>query len=354
MSSTSSSPTLLGSSPPRVLGHKDEEAGLIPLEDLESLDKMVQISEKPVWLDESESETTPRSSLRQALIDYSCIVLNVVSTIAIVFVNKIVLSDEQLRHCQISIAAYHFFISFVVLYIAGRLLKMFPVIFLPVKEVFSVAAFFAGFLILGNLSLTFNSVSFYQLAKIMTTPTVVLLNYVLLGKTVNVLTLVSIATLCLGVGLITSASIFSNVLGTCIAVAAFTITALYQIWIGKKLVDLKVSPPQLLLNQAPVACGLLLLLCGFVDKAPVVQELNMRSINALVVSGFIAALLNVSQFLVIGRTSALTFNVISQLKTLAIVGLSWYHENRALSMMDVVGVVMTLGSAYAYATVSKK
>lgn len=61
---------------------------MIPLEDLESLDKMVQISEKPVWLDESESETTPRSSLRQALIDYSCIVLNVVSTIAIVFVNK--------------------------------------------------------------------------------------------------------------------------------------------------------------------------------------------------------------------------------------------------------------------------
>jgi hypothetical protein len=231
---------------------------------------------------------------------------------------------------------------------------MFPVVFLPVKEVFSVAAFFAGFLILGNLSLTFNSVSFYQLAKILTTPTVVFLNYIILGKTVTVPVLVSIAALCVGVGLITSASVFSNVLGTCIAVAAFTITALYQIWIGKKLTDLKVSPPQLLLNQAPVACGLLLLLCGFVDKVPVVEDLNMRSVHALAVSGFVAALLNVSQFLVIGRTSALTFNVISQLKTLAIVGLSWYHENRALSIMDVIGVVMTLASAYAYATVSKR
>ena len=60
---------------------------MIPLEDLESLDKTVQISEKPVWLDETEPETPPWS-LRQALIDYSCILLNVVSTIAIVFVNK--------------------------------------------------------------------------------------------------------------------------------------------------------------------------------------------------------------------------------------------------------------------------
>ncbi|KAK7888328.1 hypothetical protein LTR67_008674 [Exophiala xenobiotica] len=353
MSSTSSSPTLLGSSPPMALGRKDEEAGLLPIEGFEMLDKTAHANEKAVWLDEDE-ETIPRPSLRQAFIDYSCILLNVTSTIAIVFINKIVLSDEQLRHCQISIAAYHFFISFVVLYIAGRILKMFPVVFLPVKEVFSVAAFFAGFLILGNLSLTFNSVSFYQLAKILTTPTVVFLNYIILGKTVTVPVLVSIAALCVGVGLITSASVFSNVLGTCIAVAAFTITALYQIWIGKKLTDLKVSPPQLLLNQAPVACGLLLLLCGFVDKVPVVEDLNMRSVHALAVSGFVAALLNVSQFLVIGRTSALTFNVISQLKTLAIVGLSWYHENRALSIMDVIGVVMTLASAYAYATVSKR
>jgi len=336
-----------------ALGRKDEESGLLPIEELEMLDKRANVNEKPVWLDESE-DTIPRPSLRQVFIDYSCVLLNVTSTIAIVFINKIVLSDEQLRHCQISIAAYHFFISFVVLYIAGRLLKMFPVVFLPVKEVFSVAAFFAGFLILGNLSLTFNSVSFYQLAKILTTPTVVFLNFIILGKTVTVPVLVSIAALCVGVGLITSASIFSNVLGTCIAVAAFTITALYQIWIGKKLTDLKVSPPQLLLNQAPVACGLLLLLCGFVDKVPVVENLDMRSVHALVVSGFVAALLNVSQFLVIGRTSALTFNVISQLKTLAIVGLSWYHESRALSIMDVIGVVMTLGSAYAYATVSKK
>jgi hypothetical protein len=87
MSSTSSSPTLLGSSPPMALGRKDEEAGLLPIEGFEMLDKTAHANEKAVWLDEDE-ETIPRPSLRQAFIDYSCILLNVTSTIAIVFINK--------------------------------------------------------------------------------------------------------------------------------------------------------------------------------------------------------------------------------------------------------------------------
>ena len=70
-----------------ALGRKDEEAGLLPIEDLEMLDKTAHVNERPVWLDESE-ETIPRPLLRQAFIDYSCIILNVTSTIAIVFINK--------------------------------------------------------------------------------------------------------------------------------------------------------------------------------------------------------------------------------------------------------------------------
>jgi hypothetical protein len=39
--------------------------------------------------------------------------------------------------------------------------------------------FFAGYVVLGNLSLTYNDVGFYQLVEVMTTPTVVLINFVL-------------------------------------------------------------------------------------------------------------------------------------------------------------------------------
>ena len=70
-----------------ALGRKDEESGLLPIEELEMLDKRAIVNEKPVWLDASE-DTIPRPSLRQVFIDYSCVLLNVTSTIAIVFINK--------------------------------------------------------------------------------------------------------------------------------------------------------------------------------------------------------------------------------------------------------------------------
>ncbi len=86
--SCTSSPTLLGSSPPRALGAKDEEAGLPLPEDFELLDKEAQSEATPVWLQEPGEEPTARRSLRQTLIDAACVLLNVTSTIAIVFINK--------------------------------------------------------------------------------------------------------------------------------------------------------------------------------------------------------------------------------------------------------------------------
>lgn len=78
----------------------------------------------------------------------------------------------------------------------------------------------------------------------------------------------SVVTVCFGVAVSNSQLDTTSFVGTAVAVAAFTITALYQIWIGKKITDLNVSPPQLLLNQAPVAVGLLLIIVPFVDTIP--------------------------------------------------------------------------------------
>lgn len=86
--SVSSSPTLQGSSPVSALGLKDEEAGLPPTEDFELLEKGEQHQEQPAWLPRSEEEPITRRTLRQTLIDYLCVLLNLSSTIAIVFINK--------------------------------------------------------------------------------------------------------------------------------------------------------------------------------------------------------------------------------------------------------------------------
>lgn len=252
-------------------------------------------------------------------------------------------------------AIWHFTATTIVLYLSTcRPCHAFEAVRIPVRQVLPICIFFAGFLLLGNLSLALNDVDFYQLAKIMTTPTVVALNFVLFRKYISSSALAAVIASCAGVGLVTSKSFQTNLLGTLVATAAFTVTALYQVWIGKKIEDLKVSPPQLLLNQAPVSVLLLLAVAPFVDTVPDFGTIPTNVLYALFMSGVVASVLNLSQFFIIGRTSPLTFNVVSQVKTILILGLSWLSTGKQLTFVEVVGVVLALGGAYAYAQVSRR
>lgn len=146
----------------------------------------------------------------------------------------------------------------------------------------------------------------------MTTPCVALLQYLFIGKSISGLTIGALAGVCIGVALTNTGAAGTTTLGASIAVAAFTVTAFYQVWIGKKIKDFGLSSPQLLLNQAPIAVGLLALLAPFFDTLPNVEEIPRDTLVVLFLSGLAAASLNLSQFLIIGRMSALTFNVASK------------------------------------------
>jgi len=189
-------------------------------------------------------------------------------------------SDVQLRHCQISTTTYHFATTFVLLFLSshpagpllGHLKPVFTPRWLPIKSILPICILFAGFLVLGNLSLTYNSVSFFQLAKILTVPTVVLFNFILFRKTISLQRMCAVGVACLGVALATGASLQSNMFGTLISVASFCTTAMYQIYIGLRLstpIDgVEVSAPQLLMNQTLLSSGMLICLIPFFDTIP--------------------------------------------------------------------------------------
>jgi solute carrier family 35, member E3 len=127
----------------------------------------------------------------------------------------------------------------------------------------------------------------------MTTPCVALLQFIFLGKTISGLTVAALATVCIGVGLTNTGSgaAGTTALGASIAIAAFTVTAFYQVWIGKKIKDFAVSSPQLLLNQAPISVLLLAFMVPFFDSAPDVTLIPRETRIALFMSGLAAALL---------------------------------------------------------------
>ena len=208
---------------------------------------------------------------------------------------------------QITFAMWHFACTSLVLWIASQKpFHLFEPIRLPFLKMIPLCSFFAGFLILGNLSLAFNSVEFYQLTKVMTTPCLVLLNFLLFRKTIEPVVGVALVTVCLGVTLTNTGSPESTLVGTFIAVLSFVVAALYQIWIGKKMKDFAVSSPQLLMNQAPISVLLLATMAPFFDTFTDPRTIPTSTLVALFASGIVASILNLSQFLVIERMSALT------------------------------------------------
>ncbi|KAI9051917.1 hypothetical protein LZ554_004173 [Drepanopeziza brunnea f. sp. 'monogermtubi'] len=294
-------------------------------------------------------------SLRTQITDGACILMNIASTVTLVFLNNWIFKDPQLKLMQISFAMWHFTCTTIVLGIASRPpFNLFVPVRLPFLQMIPLCSFFAGFLILGNLSLAFNSIGFYQLAKIMTTPCVAILQYFILGKTVTGLTVAALASVCIGVGLTNTGAADTTSLGASIAVAAFTVTAFYQVWIGKKMTDFKVSSPQLLLNQAPISVLLLCFVAPWTDTMPDLRAIPRDTLTALFFSGLAAAALNLSQFLIIGRMSALTFNVASNVKTIIILTYGWISEGRLLTVKDTLGIILALGGATLYSQLSQR
>lgn len=106
------------------------------------------------------------------------------------------------------------------------------------------------------------------MARLLTCPTLVLIDYLVFGARISRNKLISVFVLTSGVIIANQQFGIANPFGASVAAAGFTVTALYQIMIGRRLSGLKVSPPQLLFNQAPVAAMLLIVFVPFVDTMP--------------------------------------------------------------------------------------
>ncbi|KAK8182294.1 triose-phosphate transporter family-domain-containing protein [Phyllosticta citribraziliensis] len=297
----------------------------------------------------------PAGSVKDRMVTASCILLNTFATVAMVFLSKRTFSDPQMHDAQVLFTIWHFTCTAIVLWISTRApFRAFKPVRVPLRGVLPICVMFTAYVILGNLSLTYNSIGFYQLAKVMTTPCVVLVTFVIFRTTVTAYRILAILCICAGVILTNGGSAQSNPFGAVIAVMAVTVTAFYQIWIGKKIDDLDVTPQQLLMNQAPISAFLLLFIVPLMDKIPDFRTIPSEVYWSLLASGMMASVLNLSQFLIISRTSALTFNVVGNLKTILILSFGWYAEGRIPTQQETFGVLLAVGGGWLYGHLKRK
>jgi solute carrier family 35 protein E3 len=216
------------------------------------------------------------------LLRVQCLNQALIYLILQVFTNKAIFSDPSLKLAQLTFAAFHFFVTWLTLYTLSRpRFAMFTPRRVAFKDIFPLAIAMSLNVILPNLSLAYSTVTFYQVARILLTPTVALMNYVLYKSTLPRNAIVALVPACLGVGMVSyydslpsaDASIkTTSSLGVIFAFSGIFASSLYTVWISSYHKKLQMNSMQLLFNQAPLAAFMLLYVIPFVDTFPVWTE----------------------------------------------------------------------------------
>lgn len=283
----------------------------------------------------------------------SAMALNFFSSTSIVVVNKYAMDTLGFRYAT-TLTCFHLWCTFLLLLITAKL-GVFEIKKLPLRDVWKLAAGTMGFICLTNLSLQHNSVGFYQVMKVMTTPTVVVIEALLYQKYLDNSLKISLIPVCLGVIATTVTDFRLNVVGSAYAIAGVIVTSFYQIWSGTLQRSLDCNALQLQTYVSPLAA---LFITPFV---PIFDNWSMNDLSSIwffdfnpynlsVISstGFIGFLVNVSIFLVIGRTSALSYNILGHCKTIVVLLSDYLFFKRPATVRSSAGIVLTLIGVYWY------
>lgn len=289
------------------------------------------------------------------------IIVNTLATIGIVFTNKAIFSDPSLKLAQLTFAAFHFFMTWLLLFTLSRpRFAYFSPRRISLRDIIPLSIAMSLNVILPNLSLAFSTVTFYQVARILLTPTVATMDFVLYKSKLPRNAILALVPACTGVGMVSyydslpteDASVkTTSSLGVLFAFCGIFASSLYTVWIKSYQRKLHVSSMQLLFNQAPVSAFLLLYAIPFIDTFPTWTEVPMRRWLMILMSGVFAALINLSQFFIVGQTGPVSSTVVGHLKTCLIVALGWATSGRSVGDKSVIGVFIAIGGIIMYSMV---
>lgn len=281
------------------------------------------------------------------------LLLNVIFSIAIVLLNKWLYIHTGFPN--ITLSMIHFVMTFVGLIICEKL-DVFCVKDIDIKEMLLIAMTFCGFVVLTNLSLAHNTVGTYQVAKMLTTPCVIVMQMIFYRKRFSTLVKLTLIPITLGVVINFYYDIQFNVIGTVYGTLGVLVTSLYQVMVNRKQREFQMDPMQLLFYQAPLSTVMLLIVIPIFE--PVGQTFthnwSLMDVVMVILSGVVAFFVNLTSYWIIGKTSPLTYNMVGHSKfcLLLLGGSLLFHETLAIN--QVIGITLTLVGIILYAHVKMK
>ncbi|XP_022855048.1 UDP-xylose transporter 1-like, partial [Olea europaea var. sylvestris] len=183
--------------------------------------------------------------------------------------------------------------------------------------------------------------------KLAIIPFTVLLETIFLKKQFSQKIKLSLLVLLLGVGIASVTDLQLNFVGTILSLLAILTTCVGQILTNTIQKKLNVSSTQLLYQSAPFQAAILFVSGPFVDQCLTKQNVFAHKYSTVVLSFIllscvIAVFVNFSTFLVIGKTSPVTYQVLGHLKTCLVLAFGYTLLHDPFTARNILGILIAI------------
>ncbi|KAJ1418823.1 triose-phosphate transporter family-domain-containing protein [Ochromonadaceae sp. CCMP2298] len=282
------------------------------------------------------------------------VVTNILSVVGIVITNKYITEVDGF-HFMVFLSFLHF--AFTTL---GTRVMLWMGLFTyqpaPLSGILPVAAGSLLSVAFMNLNLSYNSVGFYQISKLACIPFTLIVQYVAYKLTVPRTVQLTLIPITFGVGYATVYDLSINPVGLAFATCAVVATALAQIFTNTYQKSLGCDALQLLYHTSPLITLGMLVMCAFFDDLHAFAHYSYQPdcVFRISLSCFFALGVNVSNYLVLGKTSPLTYQVLGHMKTVLILVLGFTVFNKPVDVRNVIGIVIAMVGVVAYTEVRRR
>ncbi|XP_042503587.1 UDP-xylose transporter 3-like, partial [Macadamia integrifolia] len=163
----------------------------------------------------------------------------------------------------------------------------------------------------------------------------------------------SLSILLLGVGIATVTDLQLNALGSVLSLLAVVTTCVAQIMTNTIQKRFKVSSTQLLYQSCPYQAMTLFIVGPFLDGLLTNQNVfafkyTPQVLVFIVLSCLISVSVNFSTFLVIGKTSPVTYQVLGHLKTCLVLAFGYVLLRDPFSWRNILGILIAVVGMILY------
>ena len=283
------------------------------------------------------------------------VLANVVSVVGVIMCNKVLYRPPFDLHFPSLLMTFHFFCTWCFV-VAAKSFGWFNE-----KRIDSYQYIMLGFaqccsVVFVNLSLMYNSVGIYQVLKFSNVLVICCVEFLWKKKTYSLGVYVSLVLLVVGITASTVSQVDMTMIGLIVGCVGSLSTAWYQVLNKAIQTDYDVRPLQILQFEQPYTALFSALFSPATDKLSELPSYTLTGDCAvlLLLSGVCAFGVNVTCYLIIGKTSPITYAVVGHSKTVMVLLFGFVVMQETVTLRGALGLVVAFCAIVGYTHYSQQ